>query len=192
MIAKIEAQIDRAAANFNALRRLSPLIAEIARAWINVLKQGSRVFFCGNGGSAADAQHLAAELVGRYAYDRPPLPAVSLATDTSILTAVGNDYGFDDVFSRQILALGKPGDALVAISTSGNSLNVLKAAEAARDMSMLVVGFTGESGGELKRLADLCLAVPSSQTNYIQEMHIACGHIVCGLVEEALFRRPSA
>lgn len=148
--------------------------------------QGRKLLFCGNGGSAADAQHLAAEFVVRFTYDRAPLPAVALTTDTSILTAAGNDYHFDQVFRRQVLALGHPGDVLVAISTSGNSPNVLAAAETARERGLRVIAMTGTSGGKLAELADVLVNVPSAVTARIQEAHITIGHIWCDLVQEMM------
>lgn len=169
-----------------ALRRLAPVVADAARLLTESLARGNKVLLCGNGGSAADAQHLAGELVGRFLRERQPIPALSLNTNTSVLTALGNDYGYDEVFARQIVALGQPGDVLVAISTSGNSPNVLRAAEAARANAMKVVGLTGAHGGKLKQLCDACLCVPSASTPRIQEMHILVGHIICQLVEEAL------
>ncbi|HEU4963868.1 MAG TPA: D-sedoheptulose 7-phosphate isomerase [Bacilli bacterium] len=148
------------------------------------LKDGGKVLFCGNGGSAADAQHLAAEFVVRFTYDRRPLAALALTTDTSILTAAGNDYAFDAIFARQVQALGRAEDVLVAISTSGNSPNVLAAAKAARERGMKVIGLTGVQGGALGEVADLLVNVPSAVTARIQEIHITIGHIWCDLVQE--------
>ena len=151
------------------------------------LRSGRKVLFFGNGGSAADAQHLAAELVGRFGPDRAPLAAMSLSTDTSILTAVGNDYGYEHVFARQIAALGQPGDTAVAISTSGNSPSVLEGIEAARAKGMFTVGFTGETGGKMNDRVEVLFRVPSRQTPRIQETHILLGHILCELVDRQLF-----
>ena len=148
------------------------------------LKSGNKVLFCGNGGSAADAQHLAAELIGRFQKERRSLASVALTTDTSILTAVANDYGYDEVFARQVEGLGRSGDVLIGISTSGNSANVVKAALKARDTGMHTIAFTGEGGGKLKDICDITFAVPSKVTARIQEMHIMVGHILCELVEE--------
>lgn len=148
------------------------------------LKSGNKVLFCGNGGSAADAQHLAAELIGRFQKERRSLASVALTTDTSILTAVANDYGYDEVFARQVEGLGRSGDVLIGISTSGNSANVVKAALKARDTEMHTIAFTGEGGGKLKDICDITFAVPSKVTARIQEMHIMVGHIICELVEE--------
>lgn len=148
------------------------------------LKAGNKVLFCGNGGSAADAQHLAAELIGRFQKERRSLASIALTTDTSILTAVANDYGYDEVFARQVEGLGRSGDVLMGISTSGNSANVVKAALKARDTGMHTIAFTGEGGGKLKDICDITFAVPSKVTARIQEMHIMVGHIICELVEE--------
>ena len=148
------------------------------------LKAGNKVLFCGNGGSAADAQHLAAELIGRFQKERRSLASIALTTDTSILTAVANDYGYDEVFARQVEGLGRSGDVLIGISTSGNSANVVKAALKARDTGMHTIAFTGEGGGKLKDICDITFAVPSKVTARIQEMHIMVGHIICELVEE--------
>lgn len=148
------------------------------------LKDGHKVLFCGNGGSAADSQHLAAELIGRFKKERRSLPGIALTTDTSALTAIGNDYGFDDVFSRQVEGLGRAGDVLIGISTSGNSKNVVKAIEMARSIGMHTIGFTGEGGGKMAALCDLLFAVPSKVTARIQEMHILAGHIMCEIAEE--------
>ncbi|MCR4418637.1 MAG: D-sedoheptulose 7-phosphate isomerase [Clostridia bacterium] len=168
------------------LKRLKPAIAEAAAVVAEVVTGSGKILFCGNGGSAADAQHIAGELVGRFLKERWPLPALALNGNTSVLTALGNDYGFEEIFARQVAALGQPGDVLVAISTSGNSPNVLRAAEVARAKGMKVIGLTGAVGGKLKPLCDLCLCVPSASTPRIQEMHILVGHIICQLVEEAL------
>jgi D-sedoheptulose 7-phosphate isomerase len=148
---------------------------------------GNKIFFFGNGGSAADAQHIAAEFVNRYIMDRPPLPAISLATDTSILTSISNDMAFDEIFSRQLKALGKDGDVAVGISTSGNSPNVLKAFEVAKELGMKTVALTGNDGGALVKIADISLVVSSSSTPRIQETHILVGHLLCEMVEHQLF-----
>ncbi|WP_372619305.1 D-sedoheptulose 7-phosphate isomerase [Falsiroseomonas sp.] len=153
------------------------------------LRQGRKLLLCGNGGSAADAQHWAGELVSRFHYDRPGLPAIALTTDSSILTAIGNDYGYDRVFSRQVEALGMAGDVLFAISTSGNSRNVIAALEAARARGIATVGFTGRSGGAMAALCDHCVRVPSDSTPSIQEGHEVLGHAICAMVEAALFPR---
>ena len=180
----IESYLDRLAANVLALKALGPEIEQAAEQLSRAMAAGDKIVFCGNGGSAADCQHLAAELVGRFLVDRDPLPALSLTVDTSALTAIGNDYGFKDVFSRQLRAVGRRGDVLVALSTSGNSENVLEAARAAKTMGIGVVGLAGRSGGRLKGLCDVCVCVPSEETNHIQEMHIAVGHYLCGVIEQ--------
>lgn len=145
-----------------------------------------QLLIAGNGGSAADAQHIAAELTGRFLRERRPLRALALHANTSALTAVGNDYGYDCVFARELLAHARPGDVFLAISTSGNSPNILRAIKAARERNVTVIGLTGESGGQMRKLCDLCLCVPSKSTARIQEMHITIGHAICELVEERL------
>ncbi|HIJ83615.1 MAG TPA: D-sedoheptulose 7-phosphate isomerase [Magnetococcales bacterium] len=167
------------------------LFAELSRACQmaeETCRRGNRILIAGNGGSAADAQHIAAELVSRFFFDRPALPALALTTDTSILTAIGNDYGFDQVFSRQIEAHGAPGDMFMAISTSGNSPNVIAAMTAAKKKSMTVLGLTGRSGGRMVALCDCCICVPSDSTPRIQEGHILVGHLIAAHVEQALFK----
>lgn len=153
----------------------------------NAFRSGKKVLFCGNGGSAADAQHLAAEFSGRFYTDREALPAEALHTNSSYLTAVANDYGYDVVYSRLLQGIGNKGDVLVAISTSGNSPNILKAIETARTKGMITIGFTGESGGRMKEVCDRLINIPSSDTPRIQECHIMAGHIICQLVESMLF-----
>jgi D-sedoheptulose 7-phosphate isomerase len=181
------AAFDGAARRFLALKAEVPAVARAGAMLIDCLRSGSKVMFCGNGGSAADSQHLAAELLGRYLKDRAPLPALALTVDTSVLTAVGNDYGYAEVFERQVRGLGRPGDVLVGLSTSGNSENVLRAFAAARELGLRSVGLTGQGGGRMADAADLCIRVPSSRTNEIQEMHIAIGHLLCEMVETAMF-----
>jgi len=163
------------------------LVAEVARAIVESLCRCGTVFFFGNGGSAGDAQHLAAELVGRYLRERRGLAGLALTTNTSCLTAIANDYGYDSVFARQLQAMGSAGDIAIGISTSGNSANVLRAAEAAREKGMITVGMTGMDGGKLKSLVDYCLCVTADHTARIQEAHILIGHILCEIVEEELF-----
>ena len=162
-------------------------LADAAEAWINSLKGGGKVLFCGNGGSAADAQHLAAELSGRFYVDRDPLPAEALHVNTSYLTAVANDYSYNEVYARMVKGMGRKGDVLVAISTSGNSGNILRAIEEAKACGMVIVGLTGGSGGKMADLCDHLLNVPSSDTPRIQEVHILLGHILCELTEARLF-----
>ncbi len=163
------------------------LVSDVGLAMTQSLRNGGTVFFFGNGGSAADSQHLAAELAGRYLIERRALRGVALSTNTSCLTAIGNDYGYDLVFARQLEALGSPGDVAVGISTSGNSKNVLRAIEVAKEKEMITVGMTGEHGGEVRRLVDYCLCISSDQTPRIQEAHIMIGHILCEIVEQQLF-----
>jgi D-sedoheptulose 7-phosphate isomerase len=147
------------------------------------MEKGGKLLLCGNGGSAADAQHLAAECIVRMQTDRDPLPAIALTTDTSVLTAAGNDYGFDTIFSRQLLGLGRPGDVLLSLSTSGNSRNVLLAVEEAKRRGIRNLALLGNNGGQLAKLVDIALVVPSSNTQRIQELHITIGHIICGALE---------
>lgn len=165
------------------------LIDAISAAIINAYRSGKKVFFCGNGGSAADAQHLAAELSGRYYYDRAPLFAEALHVNTSYITAVANDYSFADIYSRWLTAIGQEGDVLVALSTSGNSENVVKAVDQANANGMVTIGFTGASGGQLLDRCDYLLRIPSTDTPRIQECHMLVGHTVCEVVETALFPR---
>jgi D-sedoheptulose 7-phosphate isomerase len=163
------------------------LVAEVARVIVESLRKSGTVFFFGNGGSAGDAQHLAAELAGRYLRERQGLAGLALTTNTSCLTAIANDYGYDSVFARQLQAMGSAGDIAIGISTSGNSANVLRAVETAREKGMITVGMTGTDGGKLKSLVDYCLCVTADHTARIQEAHILVGHIVCEIVEEELF-----
>ena len=170
----------------------APLVAETALAMAITLARGNKLLFCGNGGSAADAQHLAAEFVNRFMIDRPPLPAIALTTDSSILTAVGNDFSFDQVFSKQVEALGKPGDMLVGISTSGNSANIINALKSARERSVVTLGITGGTGGKMAPLCDRLIAVAGRNTALIQEIHITVGHLLCGLTDYYLFENVAA
>ena len=165
---------------------LSAVVA-VADAMSQCLRSGKKILFFGNGGSAADAQHLAAELTGRYLKERKSLSGLALTTNTSALTAIGNDYSFDDVFARQIQGIGRPHDVAFAISTSGNSPNVLQAVNVARQIGLVTVGLTGRGGGKLASVVDRCISIPSDQTPRIQEGHILTGHILCELIEEALF-----
>ena len=164
-------------------------IRDIAEVTANAIGNGCKLLLAGNGGSAADAQHLAGEMLSRLNYDRAPAAALALTTDTSVLTAIGNDYGYDRLFERQILGLGRAGDVFIAISTSGRSPNILRALEVARERRIITVGFTGRTGGEMPLRCDLCLRAPSDSTPLIQQVHITAGHIICGLVEERLFPR---
>lgn len=165
----------------------SDAVARAAQLLVEAIKADGKVLIFGNGGSAADAQHIAAELVNRLNYDRPPIAAIALTTDTSILTSVGNDSTFEDLFERQLRALGRAGDVAIAISTSGNSPNVLRAVEAARALKIKTVGLTGRDGGRLASEVDVPLVVETESTQRIQETHITIGHILCELIEDALF-----
>lgn len=164
-------------------------IRDIVQITATALAAGRKLLLAGNGGSAADAQHIAGEFIGRLNYDRAPAPALALTTDTSVLTGVANDYGYERLFERQILGLGCAGDVFCAISTSGRSPNILRGIDAARQKRLAVVGFTGRTGGEMVSRCDLCLRVPSDSTQLVQQIHITAGHIICGLVEERLFPR---
>jgi D-sedoheptulose 7-phosphate isomerase len=166
------------------------IIEKVVVAVVTAFKNGNRIYFCGNGGSAADAQHLAAEFSGRFYTDRKALPAEALHCNTSYLTAVANDYSYDAVYARLIDGIGQKGDVLIGLSTSGNSGNIIKAFETAKEKEMITVGFTGDSGGKMKSLCDYLLNVPSSDTPRIQESHIMIGHIICQLVEERYFTTP--
>lgn len=173
----------------NILRNIELLerIEAVAEVMVKALKDGKRILWCGNGGSAADAQHLAAELSGRFYYDRPPLNSEAMHCNTSYMTAVANDYGYDLIYSRMIDGACKPGDVLVGISTSGNSKNICNAFRKAKELGVITVAMTGETGGEMKTLTDYLLNVPSSDTPRIQESHIMIGHIICEIVEAQMF-----
>jgi len=166
---------------------LAAQVVGVVQACVHAMRSGNKLLLAGNGGSAADAQHIAGEFVSRFAFDRPGLAAVALTTDTSVLTAIGNDYGYERVFARQVQALGRPGDVFVGLSTSGRSPNVLRAFEAAREAGLVTIGFTGNRGGPMHDLCDHLLAVPSPDTPRIQEGHIALAHTVCLLVEQQVF-----
>jgi len=187
--AKLTAILDEQMA---ALQRLSDestgIMLEVAEAIVDCFRRGGKMLLFGNGGSAADAQHVAAEMVGRFSRERRGLPVVALTTDSSILTAVGNDYGFDHVFARQVEALAKVGDIAVGISTSGKSPNVIMALKRARDIGAKTIGFTGENGGGMSSVCDICFRAPANRTARIQELHIAAWHAVCDLVEEEIIR----
>lgn len=172
--------------NLEKLKALTPDVARAADAVIAALRAGRTIYFCGNGGSAADAQHLAAELSGRFLKNRRALPGVSLTTNSSAITAIGNDFGYDEVFSRQLEGVAQDGDVLLALSTSGNSANVVKAVESARARGMKTIALTGERDSALSAKCDICLKVPSAATPRIQEMHIVVGHIICELAENAV------
>jgi len=181
--------LDNLAEQIATLRTLDPLNDEVLQAGavaIQTLQQGGKILFCGNGGSAADSQHLAAELTGRFIKDRRPLAAIALSTDTSALTCIANDYSFDEVFARQVQGLGRAGDLLIGISTSGNSKNVIRAVEEAKKIGMHTLGLLGRDGGQLRALCEHHIIVPSQVTARIQESHILIGHTLCGLIEQGL------
>lgn len=161
-------------------------LAEASKLAVETLKSGNKILICGNGGSAADAQHIAAELVGRYKSERKGLPAIALTTDTSALTAISNDYGYDKVFDRQVEALATKGDLLIGISTSGNSANILSALESAKDVGCNTLGMSGKDGGKMNQICDINLIVPSDDTPRIQEMHILLGHTLCQIIDNEL------
>ncbi|MFA6092301.1 MAG: SIS domain-containing protein [Elusimicrobiota bacterium] len=165
----------------------SEIIARMSEVLLKTLRQGGRILTCGNGGSACDAQNFADELVGRFERNRPPLSAIALTVNSSDLTAISNDFGFETVFERQLEAHGRSGDTLVAISTSGNSENVLRAAKKAHELGLNVLGFSGKTGGKLKTLCGICLCVPSDKTSHVQDTHIAVIQTLCGVIEDALF-----
>ena len=188
----IQGEFDKTLANFQAMAADAALRAQITQAvalCVDALRAGHKILFAGNGGSAADAQHWAGELVSRFYYDRPGLPAIALTTDTSILTAIGNDYGYDYTFARQIEALGQAGDVFVAISTSGRSKNILRALDAAEQRDVKVIGFTGAGGGDMSDRCEICFRVPSNETPRIQEGHEFIGHLLCALIESEIFPR---
>lgn len=165
-------------------------IVQVVEVFTAALKRGNKILIFGNGGSAADSQHLAAEFVNRFLIERPPLPAIALSTDSSVLTSIGNDYNFSEIFSKQIRAIGKEGDIAWGISTSGSSPNVVKAFETAKKMELVTIGFTGRDGGALAGIADYLLNVSSYNTPRIQEVHITVGHVICEMVDFKLFQRP--
>lgn len=188
MIEYVNEEFEKISKNFQQLKKLSPLITEASSLCIQALKNGNKILFCGNGGSASDSQHLAAELVCKYKKERTALNAIALVTNTSVLTAAANDIAFDYIFERQVEALGKAGDVLFAISTSGKSINVIRAVERARELGLKTIALTGATGGALKYKADITIQVPSEITNNIQEMHIAIGHIICDIIEKEMFK----
>ncbi len=179
-------RLDEHLSVMNRLTDFADRIETIADLIAKSLQSGNKIMFCGNGGSAADSQHLAAEFIGRFVDDRPPLAAMALSTDTSALTCIGNDYGFDYIFERQVIGVGRAGDVLLAISTSGNSKNVIRAVNAAKKMGIVTIGFLGRDGGELAALVDFPLVIPSQCTAHIQEAHIFLGHCLCEMVEKKL------
>jgi len=167
-------------------------IVKVVDAVTAALKRGNKIMLFGNGGSAADAQHIAAEFVNRFMIERPPLPAIALTTDTSIITSISNDYDFSEIFSKQIRAIGQPGDVAWGLSTSGSSLNVVKALETAKKAEMITIGVTGRDGGQIAGIVDYSLVVPSSSTPRVQEVHITIGHVICEMVDYKLFQRPES
>ena len=167
-------------------------IVKVIEAITEALKGGNKILLFGNGGSAADAQHLAAEFVNRFVIERPPLPAIALNTDTSVITSIGNDYDFSEIFDKQIRAIGKPGDVAWGISTSGNSPNIVKALETAKKMNLITIGFTGRDGGNIIKIVDYSLNVSSNSVPRIQEIHITAGHAICEMVDYKLFQRPDS
>ncbi len=185
-IFKESSQVKDAFLNENLSR-----IVKVVDAVTAALKAGNKILLFGNGGSAADAQHIAAEFVNRFLIERPPLPAIALSTDTSVITSIGNDYDFSEVFSKQLRAIGQAGDVAWGLSTSGKSPNVVKALETAKKMDMITVGLTGKDGGPISRIVDHSLHVPSTSVPRIQETHITVGHVICELVDFKLFQRPN-
>ena len=184
---RVENYFQDVSRNFQLLEKQASNIEKAIKLIISSLENQKKIIFCGNGGSAADSQHLSAELMGRYKLDRKPLAAMAITVDTSAITAIGNDYSFDDVFSRQLEGIGNTGDVLYATSTSGKSKNVLKAICKAKEKNIKVICLTGNNETEMTNLADVSIFTPSDQTNYIQEMHIAIGQLMCGIVEEHFF-----
>jgi len=173
------------------IRQNAEVLGQAVEMVVEAFKAGNKVLLFGNGGSAADAQHLAAEFVNRYQIERPPLPAIALTTDTSILTSISNDYGYIDSFSKQVKALGREGDVAIGISTSGTAANVIKAIKAAKEMGLKTISLTGGDGGDLAKLTDIALVVDSPITPRIQEVHITIGHVLCEMVDRMLFQKPT-
>jgi D-sedoheptulose 7-phosphate isomerase len=184
--------IESARVKVDFAERSTEAILASAELIVEAFKAGHKLLLFGNGGSASDAQHIAAEFVNRFQIDRPALPAIALTTDTSALTSIGNDSDFKEVFARQLKALGREGDVAIAISTSGNSPNVIRAVQAAREIPVQVIAFTGRDGGQLARLSNIALVVPSESVSHIQESHITAGHVICELVDRILFNHPPA
>ncbi len=184
---KVNCYIKKTAAAVSGLEKLTPKIVKAAELIIDSYKKGGKLIIFGNGGSAADSQHIATELVSRFTRERAPVPAVALTTNTSMLTAIANDYSFREIFSRQLEAIASPGDSVLAISTSGKSANVLKGIEAAREKDLPIIGFTSRSGGDMTDKCSIIIKAPSDTTSRVQECHITAAHIICELVEETLF-----
>ena len=187
------AQIFRESADLKLrfIRQNADVLVQVVRMIVAAFKSGNKVLLFGNGGSAADAQHMAGEFVNRFLIERPPLPAISLTTDTSVLTSISNDYGYADSFSKQVKALGKEGDVAIGISTSGAAANVIKAVKVAREMGLKTVGLSGRDGGELAKNVDVAIVVDSPVTPRIQEVHITIGHVICEMVDRMLFQHPT-
>ncbi|MFQ6778241.1 MAG: SIS domain-containing protein [Alphaproteobacteria bacterium] len=183
----IEQQFEQLSNQLLQLKENSNKVVEIAQICIDAIRSGHKVIWCGNGGSAAQSQHLAAELVGRYKINRPAMNSLSLTVDTSNLTAIGNDYGYDVVFSRQLQGVGQPGDVLIGLSTSGNSKNVVLAFEMAKEKEIKTVALVGAKGGIMRDMADIALCVPADTSAHIQEMHITVGHLICDLIEKEFY-----
>ena len=194
MNAKVSGMLAQCARQLSLMaedHRLVESVGTVAAVCVRALTNGNKLLFMGNGGSAADCQHLAAELVSRFAFDRPGLPAFALTVDTSVMTAIGNDYGYEQLFARQIEAVAKPGDVLFGISTSGNSPNILAGLEAASRLGVITIAMTGNRKARITQLVDHCIEIPSAGTPRIQEGHIVVGHIICGLIEESIFGAPA-
>jgi len=187
----IQAFQESASIKVRFIRQNAEALGQAVKILVEAFKAGNKVLLFGNGGSAADAQHIAAEFVNRFIIERPPLPAIALTTDTSILTSISNDYGYDDSFAKQVKALGRGGDVAIGISTSGAAANVIKAIKVAKRMGLKTIGLAGKDGGELAKLADLALVVDSQNIPRIQEVHITIGHVLCDMVDRMLFQHPS-
>jgi D-sedoheptulose 7-phosphate isomerase len=190
MLEIVKAQVEASIQVKQALlhdAELLELIDKVTSIIIDAYKNGKKTLLAGNGGSAADAQHIAGEFVARFYFDRPGLASIALTTDSSVLTAIGNDYGYDRLFARQVQALGNEGDVFIGISTSGNSPNIIKALEACKEKGIFSIGLTGAAGGKMADVCDVCIKVPSNETPRIQEVHILIGHIICCIVEQELF-----
>lgn len=185
----IDEQLEQLRNQLLQLKAETSTIVEIAKVCIQAIRNGHKVIWCGNGGSAAQSQHLAAELVGRYKIDRPAMNSLSLTVDTSNITAIGNDYGYDVVFSRQLQGVGQSGDVLIGLSTSGNSKNVVLAFEMAKEKGIKTVALVGVHGGQMRDMADIALCVPADTSAHIQEMHIAIGHLICDLIEKEFYAK---
>lgn len=187
MIKYINQQLNELSVALSSLARHSVELVAISDICIQAIRNGNKIIFCGNGGSASQSQHLAAELVGRYKIDRPAMNALSLTVDTSNITAIGNDYGYEVIFSRQLEGVGHSGDVLIGLSTSGNSKNVVLAFEQAKKMGITTVALVGEKGGIMKDIANYFIAVPATTSAHIQEMHLAIGHLICDLIEKKMY-----